>query len=852
MHHPQMVRRAHVAFACFIAMMASLAVLLSMLCAATAVAQPLETDDASEPVTAEAAVATSSTGDQSLVQSLLGKFESIPVPGVSKSPTESTFNDVMAANGYTVTSTADTTGMTGVRAAATAQTSGGDSAGFLQFDSEEDMQASQSAIRAILSAAATQYSANAESTTYSGAATITEYSGDGTIVYIASEGTTLMLGVMSGSASQLDHLLEGLGFEQGMIERALRVVMVVVIITVVVFVVVKLAHRQHAAVVRRKETIPAALEDTGDFESNRQFNPDTADPMPAQRQQYMARQGLRNLSDMPLMSAGEEFLPDPVLLQEGSEIARERKIGKDNYSISTMSQGISVDPQALAQAHAKFAAPTQVFQPVRSTPMPAMAAPVAQPMLQNSQPVMQQSMMQQQPVMQQAVAQQSVMQTSQSAAQPIPVPPAPVQTSIAQPVSAAPIPAVAADSHPASAPQAVATPVAAPAAVPAPQAASMPVPVPVQPTKAPAPKPVVSARPAATAFPKPAMAQPVFSATAAFLASVPSAVPVVNQAVSQRAIPSVASQARGENIAQLAAAQPATVAQPAAKPAAQPAVVQSVAAPTVAPEPAVVKTVASEPVASTAAASESVEAAHVIPAPVVPAPAAKPVSPAPAFAKSASIPAVQSQAVPVAPKPATAPATPAELATPATSASPMAPTAYVHPAHPVMPQPAFSAQTNPFVPQAAKSSAPVPARPAAPIPMHAPQQPAAPSSPLMSKAPDMWTPAEQRIEQSDPLFGTAPGQVFIPPALRGKVDASGVSHNAAKPVAAPSLAIANATQPVAETADDATADSDDPQDDEGNFGTNRKDRKKLVEVAKKKSGKKNLYKLKGVYFPGMA
>ena len=53
-----------------------------------------------------------------------------------------------------------------------------------------------------------------------------------------------------------------------------------------------------------------------------------------------------------------------------------------------------------------------------------------------------------------------------------------------------------------------------------------------------------------------------------------------------------------------------------------------------------------------------------------------------------------------------------------------------------------------------------------------------------------------------------------------------------------------------ESAEDPS--SNDAHVEDGEFGTSRKDRKTLVEIDKKKSTKKSIYKLKGVYFPGMA
>lgn len=103
---------------------------------------------------------------------------------------------------------------------------------------------------------------------------------------------------------------------------------------------------------------------------------------------------------------------------------------------------------------------------------------------------------------------------------------------------------------------------------------------------------------------------------------------------------------------------------------------------------------------------------------------------------------------------------------------------------------------------------------------------------------------------SDPLFGTAPGQVFIPPALRGKVDAM---HSAfVTPLPKPVTPVADNAAKSDQSENAEAPSSNDAHVEDSEFGTSRKDRKTLVEIAKKKSTKKSIYKLKGVYFPGMA
>lgn len=173
-----------------------------------------------------------------------------------------------------------------------------------------------------------------------------------------------------------------------------------------------------------------------------------------------------------------------------------------------------------------------------------------------------------------------------------------------------------------------------------------------------------------------------------------------------------------------------------------------------------------------------------------------------------------------------------------------------------VPTPAFSTTPMPVrtpILQTAEAMSPMPAASASIPSTSAPSVPDASAFATPNPQESSVQPIAEKEPApvvSDPLFGTAPGQVFIPPALRGKVDAM---HSAfVTPLPKPVTPVAaNAIKSDQSESAEAPS-SNDAHVEDGEFGTSRKDRKTLVEIAKKKSTKKSIYKLKGVYFPGMA
>ncbi|MDD6373679.1 MAG: hypothetical protein PUF97_04285 [Bifidobacteriaceae bacterium] len=102
------------------------------------------------------------------------------------------------------------------------------------------------------------------------------------------------------------------------------------------------------------------------------------------------------------------------------------------------------------------------------------------------------------------------------------------------------------------------------------------------------------------------------------------------------------------------------------------------------------------------------------------------------------------------------------------------------------------------------------------------------------------------------LFGTEPGQVFVPPALRNQYLDDAQDKHAATPASSKPSADAQAATDAAagEGAADAAHDDGTEQDDViSSHGISKERRKELVEQAKKKSVSKNVFSMKGVYFP---
>ncbi len=958
------MRHSYVLFGCFVAAMASLALLCSSLFVVPAQAQPLN----------EGTVISAAGGSdsQSPLQSIVSSFESIPVPGLSKVPSQSAFNDVMADNGYTVQSNADTSGIDtsgikGVRSSAMAmQANSGNTAVFLQFDSKSDLAASQSMANALLTTWASKGSANIKSEKRSGSATITEYSGSGIVVYVAVEDTTMVIGAANGSSDQIDTLLSSMGFEQSVAERAARAALAVVLVALLVVVVLKIVRRASASGAQRADIYQAravnTFEDTGDFVGNRQFAPEVNDSTAVQRQRYMATQGLRPLSNSPLMTVGEEFLPDPVLLEQGTDLARKRAEGKDSYTLSNAATGISVDSAELAQAHTNASAtafvPSREFQPAsyataapvaaaQPAPMQTMPAPIVQPQAATVQAVPTQAAPAQAAPVQvnpaqtapahmvaaqedsvhtiQAQAQASVQsaQTSAVPAQSIPAQSIPAQAAPAQlaPVqvvadnaatidaSAHTMPAAAGPAPTAHAETAAAQAVPAhpaPIEVPAPISVSAPVssqgaPVAAAPIASSAPSlasapvfaqaPVVSAQHQATmpvqafggsqTFSAPQAQAPVLSAPILTMQAAPAPV----------AVPAVPSRP----VARAHPAAPA-VAQPSAS-AAQ-ASASAVAAPPVPSSPVAVPPAPVSPATFSQAATPSV--AHTSDSPSAPVlsasqrPAAEPV---PAVAASSPVSAAQPVTA-VAPSPASA-AQPVHVAAPSSESAAVQATPLMSETVPMQGREeqhlaqrgeefgklpvnasgvnASGVNASGVNASAVDNSVPIPAFSTPSMPVQTPilqtaevMSPmpvasAAVSSTSVASVPDASAfaapnPQESSVQPiaekepapvvSDPLFGTAPGQVFIPPALRGKVDATHSAFVTPLPKPVTPFAANAVKNDQSESAE--APSSNDTHVEDGEFGTSRKDRKTLVEIAKKKSTKKSIYKLKGVYFPGMA
>ena len=981
------MRHSYVLFGYCAAVIASLVLLCSSLFVAPAQAQPL---DKGTVVSA----AGGGSDSQSPLQSIVASFESIPVPGLSKVPSQSAFNNVMADNGYTVQSNADTSGMKGVRSSAMAiQANGGNAAVFLQFDSKSDLTASQSGANALLTTWASKGSANIKSEKRSGSATITEYSGSGIVVYVAVEDTTMVIGAVTGSSDQVDTLLSSMGFEQSVAERAARAVLAVVLVALLVVVVLKIVRRASASGAQRADIYQAravnTFEDTGDFVGNRQFAPEVNDSTAVQRQQYMATQGLRPLSDSPLMTVGEEFLPDPVLLEQGTDLARKRAEGKDSYTLSNAATGISVDSAELAQAHinasANAFAPSREFLPASYAAAAPVAAAQPAPMQTTPAPVVQPQVAAVQAVPAQAAPAQAA-PVQVTPAQPAPAQVAPVQAVPAQvvPAQAAPVqvnPAQTAPAHVIAAQEAPIHAIQAQASVQSAQTSAVPAhAIPAQSAPAqvvagdaaametaahavpaaagPAPTvhaetaaaQAVPAHPAPMAVPAPISVSAPVSAQSAPVAAAPVAssapslasAPVFAQAPvvsAQHQVPMPAQAIGGSQtfsapraqapvlsapiLAMQAAPVPVAVpavpshpvaqAHPAAPAVAQPsasaaqASASAVATPPVLSSPVATPPVPVPPATFSQAAAPSV--AHTSDSPSAPVlsasqrPVAEPVS-----AVAASSPASAAQPVTVAvssPVPAPQPVTavtpsPASAAQPMQIAAPSSESAAAQ-ATPLMseapamwgreeqhlvqhgeefgklPVNASGANASGANASAAGNAVPTPAFSTTPMPVRTPilqtaeamsPMPAASASIPSTSAPSVPdasafatpNPQESSVQPiaekepapvvSDPLFGTAPGQVFIPPALRGKVDAMHSAFVTPLPKPVTPVAANAIKSDQSESAEDPS--SNDAHVEDGEFGTSRKDRKTLVEIAKKKSTKKSIYKLKGVYFPGMA
>lgn len=329
-------------------------------------------------------------------------FESIPVPGLSKTVTPELFAGTMASKGYSIDAQPIIVSPEGKKSDTNATNSTtSDVAVLIEFDTPEHATAS------LTNGFASQFAQSqgidlgiaSSSVTYSGTAVIATYTGANVTLYQAVKGTMSVIGIVGEGSDAAESILTDLGFRESKAERVVRFAVAVII----VFLLLAIVFRLLRGINRRVRSGLTHQESTPDVESmlydsspygttesdlHEEYHPDADQDDPAaRRREQMKREGLSPLPVVAPRNESVEFRPDPVLQEAGERLADRYDGHHDDMALSP-SLGVSISDARLEKEHARRNNRPTTFYPARtSAPEYDEAGRRAQVSARSSQPL---------------------------------------------------------------------------------------------------------------------------------------------------------------------------------------------------------------------------------------------------------------------------------------------------------------------------------------------------------------------------------------------------------------------------------------------------------------------------------
>lgn len=329
-------------------------------------------------------------------------FESIPVPGLSKTVTPELFAGTMASKGYSIDAQPIIVSPEGKKSDTNATNSTtSDVAVLIEFDTPEHATAS------LTNGFASQFAQSrgvdlgiaSSSVTYSGTAVIATYTGANATLYQAVKGTMSVIGIVGEGSDAAESILTDLGFRESKAERVVRfavAVIIVFLLLAIVFRILRGINRRVRSGLTHQESTPdveSMLYDSspyGTTESNlhEEYHPDADQDDPAaRRREQMKREGLSPLPVVAPRNESVEFRPDPVLQEAGERLADRYDGHHDDMALSR-SLGVSISDARLEKEHARRNNRPTTFYPARtSAPEYDEAGRRAQVSARSSQPL---------------------------------------------------------------------------------------------------------------------------------------------------------------------------------------------------------------------------------------------------------------------------------------------------------------------------------------------------------------------------------------------------------------------------------------------------------------------------------